>query len=156
MDTAPSSLALVPDPYRDSRCYDGVTLRRVLAYCVDLLLIGSLVALVWLVATPVLALSLGALFPIIALGVSAIPLLYHSLQIGGPRSATMGMRLFGLRVHSLSGHRPSLPQALVHVVVFYGSIAMTGSLILLVALFNARRRTLHDWLTGTVVLRDVS
>ena len=33
------------------------------------------------------------------------------------------------------------------------TIVPTAWLVLLVALFNSQRRTLHDWLVGTVVVR---
>jgi uncharacterized RDD family membrane protein YckC len=38
-------------------------------------------------------------------------------------------------------------------VAFYVSVGVTGWLILLVALFNGRGRTLHDYLCGTVTIR---
>jgi uncharacterized RDD family membrane protein YckC len=44
-------------------------------------------------------------------------------------------------------------QAILMAVLFYATIGPTGGLVLLVALFNGRRRTLHDLLSGTVVVR---
>ena len=40
-----------------------------------------------------------------------------------------------------------------HTVLFYSTVGATGSLILLFTLFNRRRRTLHDVLTGMLMLR---
>lgn len=37
--------------------------------------------------------------------------------------------------------------------LFYATLAITCSLILLVVLFNDRRRTIHDYLSGVVVVR---
>jgi len=37
--------------------------------------------------------------------------------------------------------------------LFYASLAFTGSLIMLVVCFNDRRRAVHDYLSGVVVVR---
>jgi uncharacterized RDD family membrane protein YckC len=63
------------------------------------------------------------------------------------------MSLFGLEVRSWTGQRPTVWQAVLMAVLFYATIGPTGGLVLLVALFNGRRRTLHDLLSGTVVVR---
>jgi uncharacterized RDD family membrane protein YckC len=34
-------------------------------------------------------------------------------------------------------------------------MAVTGTLVLLVAVFNPRRRTVHDWVAATVMVNDV-
>jgi uncharacterized RDD family membrane protein YckC len=44
----------------------------------------------------------------------------------------------------------------VHTVLFYTSVGMTGGLILLFALFNRRRRMLHDVFAGMLLLRRMS
>jgi uncharacterized RDD family membrane protein YckC len=41
-------------------------------------------------------------------------------------------------------------------VLFYASVGATAGLILLLALFNRRRRTLHDILAGMLMLRRPS
>jgi uncharacterized RDD family membrane protein YckC len=148
------------DPWRHPAYYQGVTLRRIVAYLIDIVIVMLVAGMVW-VATGILGvLTFGLLLPLHALAVALVPLLYHTLLIAGPRSATLGMRAVGIRVMSIApdsilrGGRPALFQAMIQTVAFYGSVAMTGSLILLVTLFNPRRRTLHDFLAGTVVVND--
>ena len=63
------------------------------------------------------------------------------------------MRAFGLQMHSWNGERPVFLQALAHAALFYLTVGATASLILLFALFNRRRRTLHDVLAGMLMLR---
>lgn len=146
------------DAWAHPEYYQGVTIRRVLAYLVDVVIVALLAVAVWVATGMLTLLSFGLLFPLQALAVALVPLAYHSLLIAAPGSATLGMRLFNLQVLSIApdfdagGGRPSLFQAIIQVVAFYGSVAATGTLILIVALFNARRRTLHDWLAGTVVV----
>jgi uncharacterized RDD family membrane protein YckC len=84
-----------------------------------------------------------------------VPLAYHTLLLSGRHSATFGMRCFDLELRSTTGERPGFLQALIQTALFYITIGMTCSLILLVALFNRRRRTLHDFLAGTVMVRKL-
>lgn len=147
------------DAWTHPEYYRGVMLRRIVAYVVDGLIVLGLASAVWIATGLLTMLSFGLLAPLQALAVALVPLAYHSVLIAAPGSATLGMRLFGLKVRSIAtdldagGGRPTLLQAIIQVVAFYGSIAATGSLVLIVALFNARRRTLHDWLAGTIVIR---
>lgn len=107
----------------------------------------------WIVLGIAGILSFGLLAPLIPPALALIPIAYHGLLAGGPRSATLGMRLLDLEVRSFDGSRPTLWQAALMAVLFYATIGLTGSLILLVVLFNGRRRALHDFLSGTVVVR---
>jgi len=142
-----------PEPFASPEYYRGVLARRVLAYWVDLLCIGLLIALAWIVFWMLAIASLGLLSPLLLI-LGLIPVLYHTLTIGGPRSATPGMRLAGVEVRSWTGERPSYLQAFVQTILFYVTVYPTGSLVLLIALFDRRRRTLHDILAGTLVIRQ--
>lgn len=138
-----------PTAVDDPALFEGVTLRRVIAYLIDAVILSGVGLLLWLSVI----LSLGLLYPLALLAAPAIPLAYHTLQIGGPSSATVGMRMMGVAVRRLDGGRPDMVQAFLQTALFYASVTFTGSLILLVALFNEQGRCLHDWLTGTLTLR---
>jgi uncharacterized RDD family membrane protein YckC len=142
-----------PEPFAAPGYYRGILARRVFAYWVDLFCIALLVALAWLVLWLLAIASLGLLSPLLLL-LGLIPVLYHTLSIGGPHSATPGMRLTGVEVRSWTGARPSYLQAFVQTILFYVTVYPTWSLVLLVALINERRRTLHDILAGTLVIRQ--
>jgi uncharacterized RDD family membrane protein YckC len=142
-----------PQPFASPEYYRGVLVRRVFAYWVDLLCIALLVAFAWIVLWVLAIVSLGLLSPLLLI-LGLIPVLYHTITIGGPHSATPGMRLSSVEVRSWTGERPSYLQAFVQTVLFYVTVYPTWSLVLLVALFNERRRTLHDILAGTLVIRQ--
>lgn len=150
------------DAWAHPEYFAGITLKRIVAYAIDVVVVGLLALMVWFIGGFLVVLSFGLLLPVKALALALLPLAYHSLLLAGSRSATLGMRTMGIRVMSLSansaalGGRPTLFQAMIQTVAFYGSVPLTGSLILLVTLFNSRRRTLHDWLAGTVVVNDLS
>lgn len=141
-----------PEPLASPQYYHGVLIRRVFAYWIDLLCIGLLIALAWVVFSMLAIASLGLLSPLLLI-LGLIPALYHTLTIGGPHSATPGMRLTGVEVRSWTGERPSYLQAFVQTVLFYVTVYPTWSLVLVIALFDRRRRTLHDMLAGTLVIR---
>lgn len=137
----------------DPAQFDGVLPRRAMAYIVDvLILIG--IAIVYHLASGLLGLlSFGLLYgPLLALA-AFVPIAYHTLTIGSPASATIGMRMFGLEVRVWHGGRPGYLQALLHTIVFYFSIGISGGLILVVPLFHNRSRCLHDIVCGTLVVR---
>lgn len=167
MSTSMPPVVIIPpgdadwaDPWRHPELFAGITLRRVVAYALDVLVVTGLAMLVWFVASFLVVLSFGLLLPVKVLALALLPLAYHIGLLATPRAATLGMRAMGLRLVSVApgaaawGGRPTPFQAMIQVVSFYGSVALTGSLVLVVALFNARRRTLHDWLAGTVVVND--
>jgi uncharacterized RDD family membrane protein YckC len=144
-----------PDPDAFPELYEGVLWRRSFAYLLDLLFIAVIAAGVWIVFAVLWLLSFGLLGPLLWLLWGLIPLAYHTLLLSGPRSATLGMRCFDIELRSLTGERPGFLQALIQTALFYITIGLTCSLILLVALFNRRRRTLHDFLAGTVMVRTL-
>lgn len=143
----------MPDPAVRPELFEGVLWRRALAYLIDLCVIGAILVAAWVLFAVLTVLSLGLLAPGLWLLFGLIPLAYHTLLVGGPRAATLGMRVFDLELRSWDGERPMLLQALTHAVLFYLSVGATGSLILLFALFNRRKRTLHDLLSGMLMVR---
>ena len=143
----------VPDPAAAPALYDGVVWRRIAAYAVDLVCIGMICAAAWVTFGIATLLSFGLLGPPLWFLFGLIPLAYHTLLIAGPRSATVGMRLFDIEMRSWGGAPPTFLQALIQTGVFYLTVGATCSLILLFALVNRRRRTLHDVLSGIVAVR---
>lgn len=141
-----------PDPLQFPESYRGVTSRRVFAYFLDFWILLFILAVLYFGVGLLTVMSLGLLSPLHLLLVP-VPLLYHSLQMSGPYAATLGMRAFGLEGWSVDGGRPDLLQALVHAICFYLTLAPFAGLLLLVALFNPGRRTLHDFAARIVILR---
>lgn len=148
------------DPWGQPRYYYGITARRIYAYLIDMVVVGVLLAMMWIAAIIIGALTLTLLWPLMLLLVAVTPIAYHTLTIAGPHAATLGMRAAKIRVMSVGANafddngRPSLLQAAIQTICFYGSVAVTFWLVLLVALFNPRRRAVHDMLAGTVVVND--
>jgi uncharacterized RDD family membrane protein YckC len=129
--------------------FEGVLWRRPVAYVIDVVVIGILLgAWLWLVL-----MTLGLLWPLTSLAFLLIPIGYHGYLVGGRHSATLGMRACGLEVRTWDDNRPDFWQALLMAILFYVTVVGTSCLILIVALFNDRRLTVHDYLSGVVVTR---
>ena len=154
--SAPFRATGMPDPATLPEAYDGVIWRRTLAYFIDLCCIGVLAVLLWIIFAVLWLVSFGLLGPVLWFLFGLIPLAYHTLLLSGRRSATWGMRCFDVELRSVTGERPGFLQALAQTALFYITIGLTCSLILLFVLFNRRKRTLHDLLAGTVLVRAFS
>lgn len=138
----------------DVRAYEGVLTRRVVAFCIDYLIIGLLMIpfaiLVFLLGIITLGLGwglFGVLFPLVAM-------IYVWNTLGGRNQATTGMRMMGIRLDRLDGKTVDGLLAVVHTVLFWAGNVVLTPLILLATLFTDRKRTLHDLLLGTVVTRS--
>jgi uncharacterized RDD family membrane protein YckC len=127
----------------------GVRTRRILAVCIDLVLVSLLVAMLWIVSIVLtfgLALFfLPPLYPFVAF-------FYNGLTVSGPRMATPGMRAMDLemRMHE-TGARVPFVNAAVQAVLFYVSWCFPP--IFLVSLVDAEKRCLHDIIAGVVIVR---
>jgi uncharacterized RDD family membrane protein YckC len=130
----------------------GVLPRRCLAWLVDVVLIGLLVWVLWWLLLFFVLLTLGLGHGVLLL-LPFVPFAYHMLSLLGRRSATPGQRLCGLTVRRNDDLGPPHPlQAFVSTLLLYITLATSG-LLLLIALFTIRHRTLHDVVSGLVVVR---
>lgn len=143
-----------PDPLSGLELYQGVMWRRIFAYMTDAVIIAVILVAAWMVAVTAGIATLGLLWPLLWALIACIPFAYHTLLIGGARSATYGMRLFDIEVRDWEGGRPNLLQAAAMTAVFYISVGLTLWLVLAIAPFNTYHRTLHDFATRLVVVRS--
>ncbi|PJE29934.1 RDD family protein [Pseudooceanicola antarcticus] len=112
----PAPLPL-PDPAEVPEAYEGVALKRALAWVVDMLVIFLISAV-----TIPLTFFISAFFlPAVMLVVSFI---YRWFTVSGTGS-TWGMRLFGIEFRNLDGSRFSSQDALLHVLGYTISLAIS-------------------------------
>jgi uncharacterized RDD family membrane protein YckC len=142
------------DALANPALYEAVLSRRIVAYVVDTCLIvlanAAAHSLLFIMGFVTFGLSWLLFGPVTFLTVA---LAYGTLTIGGGRGATPGMRLLNLEARGMRGERPDYLQAFLMTALFYATVPITGFLILLVALFTERNRTLHDILSGVTVIR---
>ena len=143
-----------PDADEAWELYDGVRWKRVAAYIIDFVIISAAIGFIWVVGTFFVILTFGLLWSALVTLTAIFPLLYHTLLIGGSRSATWGMRAMDIHVRTWNGNAPTMLQAALMTALFYVTIVVTNLLVLLVSLFNPRGRCVHDYFSGTVVIND--
>lgn len=129
--------------------FDGVRRRRMVAICLDLILVAIIASAIWL-ALLVLTFGLSLLllppiFPLVAF-------FYNGLTVSGWRMATPGMRAMDLemRMHETGARAPFI-NAAAQALFFY--VSWCVPLIFLVTLVDREKRFLHDILAQIVVIR---
>ena len=143
----------VPDPVHDSQFYDGVPVRRFVAFCIDFVVIIGLWCVVLILGLLVSILTLGIATPLAVALFSATSFLYRWAMLT-QSSATLGMILTGIEVRSATGGLLDPVTAFLHVAGFYVSVFFTPLLVIgwIVMAASPHRRMLHDLVLGTVVI----
>ena len=145
------------DPVSQPEYFEGVLSRRLMAFFVDAtMIIGPIVILaMFIFIFGIATLSLGwMLFPLLGPAFVIWAICYNAMTLGSPASATLGMRVMGLEMRTWYGAPVYSLLGAVHAVAFWFSVSMLTPFVLLVALFNGRRRLVHDYLVGTVVVNN--
>lgn len=137
----------------DSRAYDGVRTRRVVAVIIDYIIVALLTIPFAIVVFFLGVLTLGLGWMLFGILAPAVAILYIWNTLGSSDQATTGMKLMGIRLDRLDGRPIDGMTAVVHTVLFWAGNVILTPLVLLVTLFSDRKRTLHDLLLGTVVTR---
>ncbi len=143
------------DPYTQADLFRGVLIRRMVAFVIDLIVLSIPVALaiVFIAVFGVVTLGLGwMLFWLISPFSVIWALVYYGSSIGGQHSATIGMRAMDLQLRTWYGAPGYFVLGAMHAVLFWVSISVLSPLVLLVGLFNGRKRLLHDIVLGTVII----
>ncbi len=145
------------DPYLQPELFRGVLTRRVIAFVIDLfvLAVPVILAVIFIAVFGIVTLGLGwALFWLVSPASVIWALIYYGATLGGPYSATIGMRIMDLELRTWYGAPAYFVLGAVYAVCFWISVSVLSPFVLLLGLFNARRRLLHDFVLGTVVINS--
>ena len=147
------------DPVANPELFEGVVARRVVAFLIDFLILSIPVVFVsmFIFVVGIVTFGLGFLFYALLWPAMVIwAIAYYGLTLGSPASATIGMRAMDIEMRTWYGAPTYFVLGAEHAVVFWITVSMITPLVLLVCLFNERRRCLHDMLVGTVVINNAS
>ena len=145
------------DPYLHPELFRGVLMRRVFAFLIDLVVLSIpvILACIFIAVFGVVTLGLGwALFWLVSPASIIWALLYYGASLGGAHSATLGMRVMDLEMRTWYGAPGYFVLGAAHALTFWASVSFLTPLVLLIGLFNGRRRLLHDIVLGTVVINS--
>ncbi|MCL2716551.1 MAG: RDD family protein [Alphaproteobacteria bacterium] len=144
------------DPSRQPELFEGVVTRRAIAFVIDIIVIAIPVVLACLLIAVFGLFTLGlgwALFLLVWPATVVWALVYYGSCIGGPHSATLGMRAMELELRTWYGAPGYFVLGAAHGLLFWLSMSLTP-FVVLIALFNRRRRLGHDFVLGTVVINN--
>ena len=162
-NSGPESLSLAAndkphayDPAAQPEYFETVLRRRMMAFVIDAIIIVSLTAALYVVVFLLGIVTLGLAWLLLGLVFPVVALSYSAFTLGQPQSATVGMRVFELEMRTWYGAPCYALLGAFHALLFWITVAVFTPIILLLALFNGRKRTLHDFLAGTVVVNAES
>jgi uncharacterized RDD family membrane protein YckC len=142
------------EPRSERDLFEGVLSKRVFAYFIDMAIVlvlmvpaAILVAFLGLVTLGLGWLLYGCLFALVA-----VP--YVALTLGGPRSATPGMRMMGIEMRTFDGRPMFAVLAVAHAFLLWVSVTLLTPFVLLVGLVTSRRQLLHDIAVGVVMVNS--
>ena len=147
------------DPATQPELFEGVLARRVVAFIVDFIIISIPVVLaaMFIFAFGIVTLGLGfALYWLLPSATVIWAIVYFGVTLGGPASATLGMRVMDLEMRTWYGAPAYFVLGAVHAVAFWFTVSFFTPFVLLVAFFNERGRLLHDIMLGTVIINNAS
>jgi uncharacterized RDD family membrane protein YckC len=145
------------DPWTNPELFRGVLTRRFFAFLIDLLVLSIpvILGIMFIAVFGVVTLGLGwALFWLVSPASLIWALIYYGASLGGPHSATVGMRVMDLELRTWYGAPSYFVLGAMHAVLFWVTVSFLTPFILLIGLFNGRRSLLHDILLGTVVINS--
>jgi uncharacterized RDD family membrane protein YckC len=145
------------DPVANPELFQGVLWRRLVAFIIDLIVLAIplIVASIGIFVFGLLTLGLGwALFWLLSPASVIWALFYYGYTLGSSASATFGMRAMDLEMRTWYGGPMYFLLGAVHAVVFWISVSVLTPFIVIVGLFNSRKRLLHDMLVGTVLINN--
>lgn len=137
-----------PDPERHAEFYDGVLMKRFLAWLFDLVLIAIITAMI----VPFTAFTALFFLPVLFLTVGFI---YRWLTLSG-RSATWGMRLVNIEFLDRQGSRFDSATALLWTIGYSVSMAFVLPQILsaVLMILSPRVQGLTDLVVGSVAINS--
>ena len=145
------------DPAANPELFEGVMARRMIAFLIDFVILATPVAFasMFIFVVGVVTFGLGfLLYGLLWPAMVIWAVTYYGVTLSGPASATIGMRMMAIELRTWYGSPAYFVLGAVHAVVFWIAISALTPFILLVCLFNDRRRCLHDMLVGTIVINN--
>jgi len=155
--TAPGARPDAYDPASQPEYFEGVLSRRVVAFLVDMVILTVVMTaiVVFIAIFGLVTLGIGwLLFFLVGPIFVVLAIVYFGTTLASPASATLGMRAMNLEMRLWYGAPMYFLLGAVHMIVFWITVSVFTPLVLLVGLFNGRKRLLHDFVCGTVMVNN--
>ena len=153
MNQTDTTRPALPGPATAPELFEGLLTRRVFAFIIDLVVMGTMILAFSLVGLIAGFLTFGLAWAALFLVVPATILLYYGATLGSFRRATIGMQMMDIVLTPTRGQPLDGWMAIIHAAVFWLTTWISWPLSLLFALFTPRRQMIHDLVVGTLMVR---
>lgn len=143
----------LPDPETAPELFEGVLTRRVIAYFIDLAIMGVIVVVLSIMAGILGFFTFGLAWGSLVLVLPASVVIYYAATLGSSRRATVGMQMTDIVLTPTRGQPLDGWMAFLHALVFWITFWISWPVSLLFALFTPRRQMIHDLIVGTLMVR---
>jgi uncharacterized RDD family membrane protein YckC len=147
------AMRVLPDPVSNPELFDGLLMRRSMAWVLDSAIIVGIAVGVMLIGVVAGFLTLGVGFVALPVIVPFAILAYYAGTLGSHARSTVGMRAFDLVLTPARGRPLNGWAILIHPILFWVTVWISWPFSLLFALFTPRRQMLHDLVVGTLMVR---
>jgi len=145
--------AALPDPETAPELFEGVLLRRMTAFVIDMVIIGMMLTVLTVVGGIAGFLTFGLAWLALIVIVPLSIVLYYAATLGSAQRATVGMQMMDIVLTPTRGRPLDGVMAVLHALVFWVTVWISWPFSLLFALFTPRRQMLHDLVVGTLMVR---
>jgi uncharacterized RDD family membrane protein YckC len=143
----------LPDPSTAPELFEGILMRRVLAYIIDLGILIGVSFLILLVGVIAGFLTFGIGWAVLPIVIPVVILGYYAMTLGSRMRATVGMAAMDLVLTPTRGKPLDGWRILIHPIVFWITWWIAWPVSLAIALFTPRREMVHDLIAGTLMVR---
>ena len=143
----------LPDPATAPELFEGLLMRRTVAFLIDLVAIGTLILAFSLVGFIAGFLTFGLAWVALVLVAPASIVLYYAATLGSHRRATLGMQMMDIVLTPTRGAPLDGWMAMLHAGLFWITAWISLPVSLLFTLFTPRRQMIHDLILGTLMVR---
>ena len=143
----------LPDPDTAPELFEGVLTRRVVAFIIDLVVMGMMILVFSFLGLVAGFLTFGLAWMALFLVVPATIALYYAATLGSSRRATLGMQVMDIVLTPTRGQPLDGWMAIIHAAVFWLTTWISWPISLLFVLFTPRRQMIHDLVVGTLMVR---
>lgn len=143
----------LPDPATAPELFEGVLMRRVVAYMIDFGLLVAMSAIIAIIGVVAGFLSFGLGWMLLPIVIPIAILAYYVVTLGSRMRATLGMAAMDIVLTPTRGLPLDGWRILIHPLIFWITIWVAWPISLLVALLTPRREMVHDLIAGTLMVR---
>ena len=146
-------MRVLPDPVTNPELFEGLLVRRAMAYGIDLAIIAAMALALALVGLVLGFFTLGLGWLALPFAIALAVLAYYAGTLGSASRATVGMKAMDIVLTPARGAPLDGWAILIHPIVFWVTIWVSWPFTILFALFTPRQQLLHDLIAGTLMVR---